>query len=102
MRAEQVIIAPVLTEKTNSLREGEAKKYVFKVDPRANKIDVISAISEIFKVTVKSCNIVNVKAKAKAVASRSGHRRGTGAGKSWKKAIVTIKAGDKIDIFEGA
>ncbi|WP_028974528.1 50S ribosomal protein L23 [Spirochaeta cellobiosiphila] len=102
MRAEQVIIAPVLTEKTNSLREGEAKKYVFKVDPRANKVDVISAISEVFKVTVKCCNIINVKAKAKSVASKSGHRRGTGAGKSWKKAIVTIKAGDKIDIFEGA
>jgi len=102
MRADQIIIEPVLTEKTNLLREGEAKKYVFKVDPRANKLHVMSAVNEIFKVTATDCNIINVKGKAKAVASRSGHRRGTGLGNGWKKAIVTVKAGEKIDIFEGA
>ena len=55
MDAYKVIIEPVLTEKSNVLREGESKKYVFKVDKRANKIQVIKAVKELFSVTPVSC-----------------------------------------------
>jgi len=102
MRADQIIVEPVLTEKTNLLREEEKKKYVFKVAVSCNKIQVKQAVKEIFSVDVESCNILSVKGKGKVVVARSGHKRGTGKTSSWKKAIVTLKAGQKIDVFEGA
>ena len=63
MEAVQVIIEPVLTEKANQMREGEAKKYVFKVHPDANKIMVKEAVNKLFGVKATACNIVTVKAK---------------------------------------
>jgi large subunit ribosomal protein L23 len=103
MEAYKVIIEPVLTEKTNILREGESKKYVFKVDKKANKVQVISAVKEMFSVTPVSCNIVNVSGKKKAnvPVSANSFKRGYGRTASWKKAIVTLAAGEKIDAFEG-
>ena len=99
----KVIIEPVLTEKSNVLRDGESKKYVFKVDKKANKIQVIEAVKDIFSVNPVSCNIVNVRGKKKANVpiSASSFKRGFGKTASWKKAIVTLTAGEKIDAFEG-
>lgn len=99
----RVIIEPVLTEKSNVLRDGESKKYVFKVDKKANKIQVIEAVKSIFSVNPVSCNIVNVRGKKKANVpiSASSFKRGFGKTASWKKAIVTLTAGEKIDAFEG-
>ena len=99
MKAENIIISPLLTEKSNLLREEEKKKYVFKVDPRANKIQIMKAISDLFSVKPVSCNVLNVKGKPRTFRSKSGYRKGSTS--SWKKAVVTLKAGDKIDIFEG-
>ncbi len=96
----KVLIEPVLTEKTNVMREGESRKYVFKVDPRANKIQIMGAVKELFNVQPVACNIVSVKAKPRMARTKSGMRYGTTT--PWKKAIITLKAGDKIDSVDGA
>ena len=100
MEADEIIIEPLVTEKTNFLREGKQKKYVFKVDVRANKPMVMRAVKELFSVKPINCNIMNVKPKTRTVRSRSGNRAGHTS--AWKKAIVTISPSDSIDIFEGA
>ena len=94
MRADSVIIAPVLTEKTTALRE--ENKFVFRVDNRANKIEVVKAVEELFGVNVVGCNIVKVRRKPKR------QRLARGFTAEWKKAIVTLAAGQGIEIFEGA
>lgn len=99
MRADQIIIEPVLTEKTNIMRENEQKKYTFKIDPRANKVQVMQAVEELFSVKPMKCNIVSVKGKPKQTRTRSGVRRGSTT--PWKKAIVTLAAGDSISAIEG-
>ena len=100
MEANKILIEPVLTEKTNILKEGEQKKYVFKVDKRANKIQVMAAVKDLFNVQPVACNIVNVKSKPRMARTKSGLRYGQTT--PWKKAIVTLKSGEKIDAVEGA
>ena len=99
MEADSIIIEPVLTEKTNSLRENDKNKYVFKVDQRSNKMQIMKAVHELFSVNPLNCRIINVKQKPRMARTRSGFRRGHTA--TWKKAIVTLPKGEKIDIFEG-
>ena len=94
MEAHQIIIEPIVTEKTNLLRERH--KYVFKVDGRANKIQIMQALRELFDVHPVKCNIVNVKRKPKRVRYQIGYKAG------WKKAIITLPAGEVIQAFEGA
>lgn len=94
MTAEQVIIQPVLSEKTNDMRE--AGKYVFKVHAGANKLQIQEAVKAIFDVNPVACNIINVARKPKRQRNAAGYTS------TWKKAIVTLKAGEKIEIFEGA
>ncbi len=104
MDSNNVIIEPVLTEKSNLLREGESKTYVFKVDRKANKKMVMRAVSDLFKVRPVSCRIMNVSGKVKhnRAISRNSFRRGQGRTAAWKKAMVTLDKGQTIDIFEGA
>ncbi len=90
----QVLLAPVVSEKSYSLIEDS--KYSFKVHSKAHKTQIRQAVEELFDVTVLSVNVVTVKPKPK----RRGVHRGTRPG--WKKAIVRLAEGDKIDIFEGA
>ena len=99
MRADQVIIEPVLTEKTNGMRGVEYNKYTFKVDKRANKIQIMNAVKTLFSVNPLKCNIVNVKAKPRSSRTKSGIR--SGGTTPWKKAIVTLSKGEKIDVIEG-
>jgi len=99
VRADQVIIEPVLTEKSNAMREQAERKYTFKVDPRANKNQVKYAVESLFEVTPLACNISWVKSKPKSTRSKSGLRFGKTT--PWKKAVVTLKAGDKIEAIEG-
>lgn len=100
MEIEKVIVAPVVTEKSNRMMETTPKKYIFKVDPRANKYEIMKAVGMLFSVKPVNCRIMNVKGKPKMVRSRSGYRRGkTG---DWKKAIITLSEGETIDIFESA
>ena len=108
MRSPQTIIKrPLLTEKSARLREtgGAAKapvegteyaqQLVFEVAKDANKIEIRGAIETLFKVSVTGVRTLVNRGKAKRVGRFSGRRPG------WKKAIVTLKAGDNIEFFEG-
>jgi large subunit ribosomal protein L23 len=91
-----VIVRPLVTEKSTAL--AMANKYIFEVDMRANKPQIKNAVQTAFDVTVTDVNVMVMKAKPR------GNRR-TGRkvtyGNDWKKAVVTLTAGDKIELFEG-
>lgn len=86
-----IIKAPVITEKSSNIASDE-RKYVFKVDAKANKSQIKDAIEKIFKVKVESVNTVNVHPKKKRVGRYSGMTN------KYKKAIVTLADGNKIDL----
>jgi large subunit ribosomal protein L23 len=89
--AREIIKAPVITEK--SARIGtDGKSYVFKVDPKANKTQIKQAIEDVFKVKVTNVNTINVKPREKRVG------RYTGMTNKYKKAIVTLQEGNKINL----
>jgi large subunit ribosomal protein L23 len=90
---ENILIEPVLSEKTNTMRE--EGKYVFKVALSANKIQVKEAVRRLFNVHPVSCNIMVVGGKPKRQRYREGYTS------TWKKAIVRIPKEEKISIFEG-
>ena len=90
---EQILIEPVLSEKANTLRE--QGKYVFKVDPRATKIQIKEAVRRLYNVHPVSCNVMVVGGKPKRQRSRPGYTS------SWKKAIIRLPKDEKISIFEG-
>jgi large subunit ribosomal protein L23 len=89
----QVLRRPLVTEKMTRL--GEKNKYAFEVDPQANRLQVKGAVEKAFNVKVASVNILWVKGKAK----RMGPRRFTSP--AWKKAVVTLREGYKLQLFEG-
>ena len=105
--AQSIIKRPLLTEKSSRLREtggnavapaeGEsyAQKVVFEVARDANKVEVRRAVEQLFKVTVTDVRTLVVRGKEKRVGRFAGRRP------SWKKAFVTLKAGDNIEFFEG-
>lgn len=99
MRPDQVIIAPVLSEKSNIARDAECKKYTFRVDARANKFEVMAAVKALFKVNPTDCNVMNVKGKPKYSRGKGGQI--LGSTRNWKKAIVTLKKDETISAFEG-
>ena len=90
----QVILAPVVSEKSYSLIEDN--KYSFRVHPRAHKTQIRQAVEDLFDVKVVAVNVMKVQSKPK----RRGWTRGRKPG--WKKAIVELRTGDRIEIFEGA
>ncbi len=96
MKLEDIIKRPlILTEKGSTLRE-EQNKYLFEVDPRANKIQIKAAVETLFDVDVVDVNTLIMRGKMK----RMG--RGYAKTRNWKKAIVTLAEDDSIDFFEGA
>ena len=91
--ARDIIIRPIITEKSmNGIAQNQ---YTFEVNPKANKTQIKQAIKEIFKVDVAKVNTIRVPGKLK--------RRGIYVGRTseWKKAIVTLKPGQRIEFFEG-
>ncbi|MGI6605740.1 MAG: 50S ribosomal protein L23 [Peptococcia bacterium] len=88
----EVLIKPVVSERTTDLMA--ENKYTFQVDPNANKIEIKHAVESIFKVDVTDVRTMNVNGKLK----RQG--RFTGYTSDWKKAVVTLKDGQRIPIFE--
>ena len=94
LEPRQVLIAPVVSEKSYSLISDH--KYTFKVHQDAHKTQVRQAVEQLFEVDVVRVNISHVSAKPK----RRGLFKGTKPG--WKKAVVQIKEGQTIEIFEGA
>lgn len=105
--AQSIIKRPLLTEKSARLREtggasaghaegdAYAQQVVFEVARDANKVEIRSAVQALFKVTVTGVRTLVVRGKEKRVGRFSGLRP------SWKKAFVTLKAGDNIEFFEG-
>ena len=94
MELHQVLIAPVVSEKSYSLIEDN--KYSFRVHPSAHKTEIRQAVEELFNVKVEGVNVLKVQSKPKRRGISQGRRPG------WKKAIVQLRAGDSIPIFEGA
>ena len=93
--AQKIIRRPLITEKSTRQKE-ESRQYVFEVHRDANKIEIQSAVERLFKVTVLQVRTSNVLGKIKRLGRRYGKRP------DWKKAIITLKEGDRIDFFEGA
>ncbi len=92
------VIRPVVTEKS-SAQYAARKVYAFKVDPHASKPAIRQAIQTMFGVTVTGVRTINVRAKERRPGGLGRGRAGTRP--RWKKAIVTLKQGDVIPIFEG-
>jgi large subunit ribosomal protein L23 len=96
LNSYEILRRPVITEK-NTLLNGEGK-YIFEVATDANKLDVKRAVEEIFKVEVAAVNMLTVHGKLRR---SPGRRRTAGMTRSWKKAIVTLKPGHRIELYEG-
>ena len=94
MEARDVIVAPLISEK--SMAGSMLDQYSFEVHPRATKTQIRHAVEEIFKVTVVKVNTTNVGGKKKNFARRGV--RTSGKLPDWKKAIVTLKPGEKIEL----
>ncbi len=94
LHPNEVLLAPVVSEKSYSLITD--RKYTFKVHKDAHKTQVRQAVEELFDVKVENVNIVKVQAKPKRRGMTKGIRPG------WKKAIVKLREGQSIEIFEGA
>lgn len=93
MNPHQIIIRPLITEKNTNLMA--LNKYSFAVDRGANKMQIKQAVESIFNVSVTAVHTMNVRGKMR----RRGLRYGYTA--DWKKAIVTLAEGDRIELFEG-
>jgi large subunit ribosomal protein L23 len=89
-----LIKGPIITEKTHALKE-VANKVTFRVDVKANKIEIRKAVEELFKVKVLGVNTIHLKGKKKRLGRTQGVRP------DWKKAIVTLAPGEKIPGLEG-
>jgi len=94
LHPSQVLIRPVISEK--SYQQIAQNQYTFKVHQDAHKTQIRQAVEELFEVKVERVNIVKVQSKPK----RRGVHKGTKPG--WKKAVVRLRQGDSIEIFEGA
>ncbi|MCK6603297.1 MAG: 50S ribosomal protein L23 [Ignavibacteriaceae bacterium] len=94
-----VLIKPLITEKVTNLST-DLNKYGFVVDYNTNKFEIAKAVQKKYGVNVESVNTIRYKGKAKTMFRRSG--RFTGKTPKFKKAIVTLKKGEKIEIFEQA
>ncbi len=100
LTAADIIIRPIISEK--SIDQAGRGKYTFEVHPEANKIQIKAAVEELYRkegVTVVGVNVLTTKPKEK----RRGTRRGRIVGRTsaWRKAIVTLAPGQKIEFFEG-
>lgn len=89
--ARNVIVSPVVTEKATVLQE-KANQYTFRVHPRANKIQIIQAARKLFNVGIVDVRVIRVRGKERRIGRSRGFRP------SWKKAILTVKAGEKIEL----
>lgn len=95
MRLEDIIVKPLITEKA-AKRQEAANEYFFMVDPKATKEMVREAVEKLFKVEVITVRTMNTHGKLKRVGRHYGRKP------SLKKAIVTLKQGNTIKVFEGA
>lgn len=92
-KLSKVLIEPIITEAATAAMENN--KYVFKIAADADKFQIRKAVEKIYKVTVEKVNTIKIPKKART------RGRVTGWKSAYRKALVTLKKGDKIDIFEG-
>ena len=95
MTPSEIVQGPVITEKGTMVHEG-ANQVVFRVHPRANKIEIRHAVEHLFKVKVEKVRTSRLLGKVRRVGRHLGRRA------DWKKAYVTLAEGSRIDFFEGA
>lgn len=93
MEARDILIRPIVTEKSTALME--QGKYTFCVPLAATKIQIRQAVEQIFKVKVQAVNTMRYEGKLKRMGRTQGRRS------DWKKAVVTLKPGEAIELFEG-
>jgi large subunit ribosomal protein L23 len=93
----RIILKPVITERSTLLKEA-GNRYVFEVDPKANKKEIKEAVEKLFNVTVKDVKTATIRGKTKTTFIRAG--RFTGKRPDRKKAFVKIAKGESIDIFD--
>lgn len=93
MEARDILIRPIVTEKSAALME--QGKYTFRVPLAATKIQIRQAVEQIFKVKVQAVNTMRYEGKLKRMGRTQGRRS------DWKKAVVTLKPGEAIELFEG-
>jgi large subunit ribosomal protein L23 len=91
----RVLVQPLLTEKITGLRE-KANTVGFVVHPEANRVQIKQAVEALLKVKVQKVNLMNVRGKVKRLGRFSGKRS------DWKKAFVTLKEGEKLEMYESA
>ncbi len=98
----EIIIRPLLTEKSNLMTETQ-NKYVFQVAKSANKLEIKKSIEERFDVKVKKVSTINCSGKNKNMSVKSGGKviRTNGSKSNWKKAIITLSKDNKIDLIGG-
>ena len=92
MEARDILIRPIVTEKSTALME--QGKYTFRVPLAATKIQIRQAVEQIFKVKVQAVNTMRYEGKLKRMGRTQGRRS------DWKKAVVTLKPGEAIELFE--
>lgn len=93
MEARDILIRPIVTEKSTALME--QGKYTFRVPLAATKIQIRQAVEQIFKVKAQAVNTMRYEGKLKRMGRTQGRRS------DWKKAVVTLKPGEAIELFEG-
>lgn len=93
MEARDILIRPIVTEKSTALME--QGKYTFRVPLAATKIQIRQAVEQIFEVKVQAVNTMRYEGKLKRMGRTQGRRS------DWKKAVVTLKPGEAIELFEG-
>ncbi len=93
--SHRILIRPLITEKLTALREA-TNTVGFVVHPDANRIQIRLAVEALLKVKVEKVNVLNVRGKVKKLGRFSGRRS------DWKKALVTLKQGEKLEMYESA
>ncbi len=96
MKLTEVLIKPILTEKANAQQE-KLRRYAFKVDRRANKLEIKKAVEEFYGVSVVDVNTAVVPGKNKARYTKAGFIQGMKS--AYKKALVTVAVGETIDLY---
>ena len=96
MKLTEILIKPILTEKANGQQE-KLRRYAFKVDRRANKLEIKSAIEQFYGVNVLEVNTLVVPGKNKTRSTKAGIISGIKSG--YKKALVTVAEGETIDLY---
>lgn len=95
--SKQILIKPVISEKSGKLSSGKLNQYVFVVERRANKVEIAKAVKEMFNVEALAVNTMVMPAKNRTRMTRAGMIRGSVS--SFKKAVVTLAEGDSINLY---